>query len=148
LIRPSTLKTARRFGKHANSIWHPLSLPFRQLEEFQRWGFRDEQPACGCAIMAVAIAVSTWGIGHRFCHAISLLPSLDKVQLFQPANERMGCRVSLFSGGSALNRVQYLVALVDAGPCFLLSSKTHGVFKIADNPSVSEMQLRRKMKFW
>jgi hypothetical protein len=72
------------------------------------------------------------------------LPSalLDGVEFLDPANEHMGCSVGLLLGLRALHRVQHLVALVDSGTHLLLASKANGILKIADDPTVSEMQFR------
>ena len=50
--------------------------------------------------------------------------------------------VGLLHGLRALDRVQDLVALVDFETRLLLAGKAGGVFEIADDPAISEMQFR------
>ncbi len=70
------------------------------------------------------------------------LPLFDDLELLKPANEPMGCPVGLLHGPRALDRVQDLVALVDSGTRLLLAGKAGGVFEIADDPAISEVQFR------
>jgi len=73
------------------------------------------------------------------CLSLSLF---DDVKLLKPANEAMGCRMSLLFGLRAFDRVQDLVALIDSGTRLLLARKADSVSEIADDPAISQMQFR------
>src|SRR4051794_40716416 len=56
---------------------------------------------------------------------------LDDLELLQPAHEEMSRGVGLLLGLRALERVQHLIALIDARARFVLAHEQGGVFDIA-----------------
>ena len=78
--------------------------------------------------------------------AVRVAVLFENLQFLQPSHEGMCCSVGLFSALRVLHLVQDFIALVDSRSSLLLARKARGIFEIADDPSVLEMQLRREIK--
>src|SRR5262249_34582641 len=72
--------------------------------------------------------------------------SLDDLELLEPAQEEPGGGTRLLVVPRPFERVQNLVALIDAGTWFVLAHEGGGIIDVADDAPVDQPDLRREVE--